>query len=60
MFINWAEEELKPEHGIPFDIKGVELGHRDGKYTFEVLVGKYSIMAYSSYRNHRVSRDSYP
>jgi len=42
-FINWSEEELKPEHGIPFDIKGVELGHKDGKCTFEVIVEKYSI-----------------
>ena len=43
VFINWPEEELKPEHGIPFDIKGVELGHRNGKCTFEVLVEKYGI-----------------
>ncbi len=42
-FIDWPEEELKPEHGIPFDIKGVEHGHRDGKCTFEVIVEKYSI-----------------
>ena len=42
-FIDWPEEELRPEHGIPFDIKGVEHGHRDGKCTFEVIVEKYSI-----------------
>ncbi|OYT48170.1 MAG: chromate resistance protein [Desulfurococcales archaeon ex4484_42] len=43
VFINWPEDELKPEHGIPFDIKGVELGHKDNKCTFEVIVEKYSI-----------------
>ena len=43
VFINWPEEELKPEHGTPFDIKGVELGHKDGKCTFEVIVEKYGI-----------------
>ncbi len=42
-FINWPEEKLKPEHGTPFDIKGVELGHKDGKCTFEVIVEKYNI-----------------
>ncbi len=43
IFINWPEEELKPEHGIPSDIKGIELGHRNNKCTFEVIVEKYSI-----------------
>ncbi|RLG86880.1 MAG: chromate resistance protein [Thermoprotei archaeon] len=43
VLINWPEEELKPEHDIPFDIKGVELGHKDNKCTFEVIVEKYSI-----------------
>ncbi len=43
VFVEWPREELKPEHGIPFDIEGVELSHRDNKCTFEVLVEKYSI-----------------
>ncbi len=43
ILIDWPEEELKPEYGIPFDIKGVEHGHRDGKCTFEVIVERYSI-----------------
>ena len=43
VFINWPDEKLKPEHGTPFDIKGVELGHKDNKCTFEVIVEKYSI-----------------
>ncbi len=42
-FINWPEEELRPDQGIPFDIRGVEHGHRNGKCTFEVIVDKYSI-----------------
>ncbi len=43
VFIDWPEEELDPGLGVPFDIEGVELGHRDGKCTFEVIVEKYSI-----------------
>ena len=41
-FIDWPEEKPKPDQ-IPFDIKGVEHGHRDNKCTFEVIVEKYSI-----------------
>ena len=29
--------------GIPFDMKGVELGHREGKCTFEVIIEKYAL-----------------
>ncbi len=43
IFINWPEEPLKPEYGTPFDIKGVELGHKGNKCTFEVIVEKYNI-----------------
>ncbi len=43
VFINWPDEEPKPEHGTPFDIKGVELGHHDNKCTFEVIMEKYGI-----------------
>jgi hypothetical protein len=31
------------EGAIPFDVVGVELGHHDGKCSFEALVGKYQI-----------------
>ncbi len=41
-FIDWPEEKPKPDQ-IPFDIKGVEHGHRDNKCTFEVIADKYSI-----------------
>ena len=42
-FIDWPEQELKPEHGTPFDIKGVELGHHGDKCSFETIVEKYNI-----------------
>jgi len=44
VFIDWPEEELRPEHGIPFDIKGVELGHHGNRCTFETIVERYSIV----------------
>jgi len=31
------------ENAIPFDVPGVELGHHDGKCSFEAIVSKYSI-----------------
>lgn len=31
------------EGAIPFDVPGVELGHHDGKSSFEAMVGKYRI-----------------
>ena len=29
--------------GVPFDIRGAELGHRDGRCTFESLLEKYEL-----------------
>lgn len=43
VFINWPEEKPELGRGIPFDIEGVELGHKGSKCTFEVMVEKYSI-----------------
>ena len=31
------------EGAIPFDIPGVELGHHDGKCSFEAIIAKYQI-----------------
>jgi hypothetical protein len=31
------------EGAIPFDVPGVELGHHDGKCSFEAMVAKYKI-----------------
>jgi len=43
VFIDYPREQPKPEHGTPFDIKGVELGHKNGKCTFEVVMEKYKV-----------------
>ena len=42
-FVPWPGPLPKPEEGIPFDFPGVELGHHDGKCSFETLVEKYGI-----------------
>ena len=31
------------ENAIPFDVEGVELGHHDGRCSFEAIVAKYKI-----------------
>ena len=36
-------EVAKKENAIPFDYPGVELGHHDGKCSFETIVEKYNI-----------------
>lgn len=36
-------EVAKEEKAIPFDVPGVELGHHQGKCTFEAIVAKYQI-----------------
>lgn len=36
-------EVAKREGAIPFDIPGVELGHHEGKSSFEAIVAKYRI-----------------
>lgn len=43
VFIDYPREPPKPEHGTPFDIKDVELGHKNGKCTFEVVMEKYKV-----------------
>ncbi len=37
------EEIVKETGGIPFDAPGVELGHHNGKCTFEALIEKYGL-----------------
>ena len=37
------DEAAARENAIPFDAPGVELGHRDGKCTFEVLIEEYDL-----------------
>jgi hypothetical protein len=36
-------EAAEREGAIPFDVPGVELGHHDGKSSFEAIVAKYQI-----------------
>jgi len=36
-------ETAEREGATPFDVPGVELGHRDGKCSFEAIVDKYRI-----------------
>jgi hypothetical protein len=36
-------EFAERESAIPFDVTGVELGHHDGKCSFEAIVDKYEI-----------------
>ncbi len=42
-FVPWPGTELGPEDGIPFDIPGVRLGHRDGKCSFETIIEEYGL-----------------
>jgi len=38
-----VEQVAQDTGAIPFDIPGVELGHRDGKCSFESIVEKYGL-----------------
>jgi hypothetical protein len=38
-----VDETVKNTGGIPFDAPGVELGHHDGKCSFEAIIGKYGL-----------------
>jgi hypothetical protein len=38
-----VDEAVKNTGGIPFDAPGVELGHHDGKCSFEAIIGKYGL-----------------
>jgi hypothetical protein len=37
------QEVVEREDAIPFDAPGVELGHRDGKCSFETIIEKYGL-----------------
>ena len=37
------EDTVKETGGIPFDSPGVELGHQDGKCSFEAIIEKYGL-----------------
>lgn len=40
---NMVDEVAKKEGAIPFDAPGVELGHKDGKCSFEAVIQKYGL-----------------
>jgi hypothetical protein len=40
---NMVDETAKKEGAIPFDAPNVELGHKDGKCSFEAVIKKYGL-----------------
>jgi hypothetical protein len=38
-----VEDTVNETGGIPFDTPGVELGHQEGKCSFEAIIGKYGL-----------------
>ena len=40
---NSVEEVAKRENATPFDIPGAELGHHDGKCTFDAIIAKFGL-----------------
>jgi hypothetical protein len=38
-----VDEVAKKEGAVPFDAPGVELGHKDGKCSFEAIIEKYAL-----------------
>ena len=41
--VSRVQEVVEHEGAIPFDAPGVELGHRDGKCSFETIIEKYGL-----------------
>lgn len=39
----WIAKVAREEKAVPFDASGVELGHHNGKCSFEAIVEKYKI-----------------
>jgi len=40
---NLIEQMVQDTGAVPFDAPGVELGHKDGKCTFESIIEKYAL-----------------
>jgi hypothetical protein len=47
-------ETAKDTGGIPFDAPGVELGHHDGKCSFEAIIGKFGLKDQALLRMARI------
>ncbi len=41
-FVSWRTDPKRIE-GVPFDIRGAELSHRNGRCTLEALIEKYEL-----------------
>jgi hypothetical protein len=48
--------DLSPLPGIPFDVRGAELGHRGGRCTLEALIDKYELSDDALWRMARIIR----
>jgi hypothetical protein len=42
-FVFVSDPEQVPDDATPFDMRGVELGHREGRCSFESILVKYSL-----------------
>lgn len=40
---NQVDQTVKEMGAIPYDVPNVELGHKDGKCSFESIIGKYGL-----------------
>jgi hypothetical protein len=48
--------DIRKLDGIPFDVRGAELSHRDGRCTFESLLEKYELRDPALHRMARIIR----
>lgn len=48
--------DVRPLPGIPFDLRGAELGHRGGRCTLEALIDKYELSDEALRRMARIIR----
>lgn len=49
-------KDVTPLQGIPFDLRGAELGHRGGRCTLEALIEKYELSDEALLRMARIIR----
>lgn len=49
-------KDVTPLQGIPFDLRGAELGHRGGRCTLEALIEKYELTDEALRRMARIIR----
>ncbi len=54
-FVPWRTDPRRLD-GIPFDIRGAELSHRNGRCTLEALIDKYELTDPSLRRMARIIR----